>query len=113
MMVYIYPDLHLTSCTAKRSFHSCFDSQTKVITSQRSVDLLHVAQDLLSQHMNQPGDNLRISPLDGVQGSLRKLGQLGVSDGVNGGGSVHVCQGLHLLKPQKWCLSKTSSLFFQ
>lgn len=41
------------------------------ITSQRSIDLLHVAQDLLSQQMNQPGNNLRIPPLDGVQRSFR------------------------------------------
>ena len=87
------------------------DSQTKVITSQRSVDLLHVAQDLLSQHMNQPGDDLRVSPLDGVEGSLRKLGQLRVPDSVDGGGSVHVCQRLHLLKPKKRCQRKTSSVF--
>ena len=71
-----------------------------MITSQRPVDLLHVAQDLLSQQMNQSGDNLRIPPLDGVQSSFRQLGQLRVPDGVDCGSTVHVGQGLNLDDPQ-------------
>lgn len=36
------------------------------ITTQRSVDLLHVSQNLLPQQVNQPCDNLGIPPLNGV-----------------------------------------------
>lgn len=80
-----------------------------MITSQRSIDLLHVAQDLLSQQMNQPGDNLRIPPLDGVQGSFRQLGQLRVPDSVDCGGSVHVGQSLNLDDPQnRGCIALKS-----
>ncbi|TNN44496.1 hypothetical protein EYF80_045318 [Liparis tanakae] len=60
------------------------------------VALLHVAQDLLPQQVDEPGDHLGVPPLDGVQRSFRELGELRVPDGVDRGGPVHVGQGLHL-----------------
>lgn len=85
---------YILICISSCSAPVCF------LTSQRSVDLLHVAQDLLSQQVDQPGDHLRIPPLDGVQSSFGQLGQLRVPDSMDRGGSVHVGQGLHLVGTQ-------------
>lgn len=110
------PDYELHNTTGKFNRHfACFQEKSvlliestqtlnvyvernwRPITTQRSVDLLHVSQNLLPQQMNQPSDNLRIPPLDRVQSSFRQFGELGVPHCVNGGRPVHVSQCLDLI----------------